>query len=100
MGNGVRMSLLTLGIVAQLMATGCQGGGGGLSGLIDSLFGGGSSSTDVVEFASIGEFNFDDPDGGGVVSHQPEPATIALFGGGLAGLAWLRRRQTRKQSRT
>ena len=99
MGNGMRTGLLALGIMVQLMATGCQGGGSGLSGLIDSLFGGGSSSTDVVEFASIGEFNFDDS-GGGVSTGSPEPATIALFGGGLAGLAFLRRRQTRKQSRT
>ncbi|MBI3323718.1 MAG: PEP-CTERM sorting domain-containing protein [Candidatus Omnitrophica bacterium] len=32
------------------------------------------------------------------VVHHPEPASLALFGSGLAGVAWIRRRGARRQT--
>lgn len=32
------------------------------------------------------------------VVHHPEPASLALFGGGMAGVAWIRRRRAKRSS--
>lgn len=96
MHNRSWLVIALLGVVIQLTAAGCGGGGGGLS----SLFGGGSGSSDALSFASSGS----DVGGGGSTGsettsitsvatvHNPEPASAALFGGGLVALACLRRR--------
>lgn len=75
-GHSARRWLATTAVAVGVLATaGCLGGGsnGGSSGSI-------GGSTDI-----------------GAVS-VPEPATVALFGGGLGFAAW-RRRQRRKQRR-
>jgi len=103
---------LVIGLVSmQLLTAGCSGGGGGA---LFGLFGGGdsgvaeilgtfaSAGSDVAGGGSVGDI------GGGGLSegltvtsdiatvHHPEPASIALFGGGLAGLAHLRRRKAQR----
>jgi len=93
--------------MASLAISGCGGGGGGFSGFFEglaSIFDGGPGGGDIVETLSSGG------DLGGPVGttgpelasaatvHHPEPASVMLFGGGLAGMAWLRRR-TRRRSK-
>ena len=105
--------LIVMTIAIPLLTTGCNsGGGGGLFG----LFGGGSETSEVLSlFSSNGEGssgtgeNSEPPSessggndvGGSTGSltiatvHSPEPASVAFFGIGLAGLAHSRRRKTR-----
>lgn len=108
--TGLVVFAVTLPLVA-----GCGGGGGGLS----SLFGGGSDVGEVIgslsssggsggdavqSFASSGPIDSSGSiDTASVqqtagVLHNPEPASMALFGGGLMGLGLLRRRRSRKQA--
>ena len=96
---GLSVLVVASGII--LLTAGCGGGGGGG---IFSLFGGGSDSGagDFVTTLDGGTSG----SSGGTTSlasdiatvHHPEPASLALFGGGLAGLAgWRRRRAKRTQ---
>ncbi len=112
--------LRTLGVAGllslQLLMTGCNASGG-LSGLF-GLFGllGGGSSDDVVQtlasegsdggtggendlIGSNGHESSSDIVPTVAVLHNPEPGSLALFGGGMAGLAMWRRRRVRKPSK-
>ena len=98
--------LVALGITAQLLTAGCLGGGGGSSGLFD-LFGSGgsdtaSNTTDVLD--SVASAGSQSSSGSGVPEvatlHSPEPGSLVLFGGGLAGLAVLRRRRKKRAQPT
>ena len=111
----MRYTLLIVSMASALLSTGCLGGGGGNSGLFSALsdfFGGSSSSSSNVdilgslpddggtdgsslEFASLRVAGGDDvPDVATI--HNPEPASMMLFGSGLAGAALLRRRRARR----
>ena len=89
-------------VAGLLMAAGCSG-----SGFSDSPFGGGSGAGAGSSSLSSGggAGGFDDggtiggSSGGGnpATVHHPEPASLALFGSGLAGLALWRRRQARRR---
>ena len=89
-------------LAVQLFLAGCGGGGGGLS----SLFGGGGGSSGAGDVFSALISGGSDVAGGGTDSaasvtsvatvHNPEPASVALFGGGLVGLAYLRRRKAQR----
>ena len=92
-------------LAVQLLTAGCGGGGGG--GLF-GLFGGGGDSGAADLFAALtgGTSESLGSSDGGVTSlasdvaavHSPEPASLALFGGGLAVLAGWRRRSQKKSS--
>ena len=83
-----KLIVVALGIFALTLLAGCSGSGGGLSWL---------GSTGETIFAGGGGSGSDGGnDGGGgssALGHSPEPATIALMGGGLAVLAFLSRRK-------
>ena len=98
--------LLGLAAAAALTATGCLGGGGG-SGFLGSLFGSSESgSSDLVgSSASGGSTNPSASETSGTAGtgspsiatvRNPEPASVALFGSGLVGVALWRRRKARK----
>src|SRR3989338_1614741 len=91
-----------------LLTVGCGGGGGGLS----SLFGGGGDSGAGDVFSALVSGGSEIAGGaseggatetltsGAATVHSPEPASVALFGGGLAGLACLRRRKAQRSKPT
>ena len=64
----------------MLVLTGCKGSGGA-AGFAGSIFAGGSS---IIGGESVGDSG---------VGHTPEPATVALLGGGLAAYAFLKRKK-------
>ena len=72
-------------IMAMMFLTGCLGGGGG-SGSGSSYSGSGSGD------GGGGSGGNGDGDGS-TPGHTPEPATIALLGGGLAAYAFLKRKK-------
>jgi len=95
--------LVILAVPALLASGGCLGlgGGGGGGGLFGFFGGGDSGSTQSVVTSDTGITGFS---GGTDIAREaatlnnPEPASMALFGGGLAGLALLRRRKARGRS--
>lgn len=108
-------SLVTLALSLPLI--GCTGGGGGLIGFlggassdalgalgsfIGSDSGSDSGSGGPLFLASLtGDTTGDVTEGGSdaiKTVHNPEPMSMALFGGGLAGLAFLKRRKLRQPS--
>ena len=118
-----KILMLSAALAIQLLSSGCFFGGGGLS----SFFGGAESSAAAAFFNSgssesndggsydgqgsggLGEeasrFSDTNPDGSSIdvpqvaVLHNPEPASMILFGSGLAGLGFLRRRRFSKASK-
>ena len=130
MKGASRTTIVIVGATIQLLISGCGGGGGGgLFGSL--FGGGAESADIFASFASTGlglfggdlgdftNFSSDTVGGDGVLDllgdggndpgivpnvatvHHPEPGTMALFGGGLAGAAALsRRRRKPSQSST
>ena len=105
-----RTWVLAAGLALPLLLAGCKSGGsGGTSGLFNNFFGGGSTGgSNPAE--SLGDLASGGFSSGGLASagglgafdapaaatlHNPEPANIALFSAGLAGLAVWRRRKTK-----
>lgn len=104
----VRRWVTGMGVASMLLLTAGCSGGGGLSGLFDSIFGGGSGDSGSAVFAALDTgtsgFSSGGSTGGGAISsiatiNNPEPGSIVLFGSGLAGMAMLRRRK-KTQKRT
>mgnify|MGYP001619043003 CR=1 FL=1 len=100
-GRGVSGWVALAALVIPLLLAGCNkkssSGGAG-------LFGGGSSFGSAFSGSELagtlggvvvgGDGSFS---GGSVATvHQPEPSSLALFGGGLVGLALRRRRRARQ----
>ena len=82
-----------LALVPALIGCGGGGGGGSASLGLGSLFGGGGSS--ISGFGSeITTLVLLDQGGGGIPTlHNPEPATMLLFGTGMAAMAYMRRKR-------
>ncbi len=87
------------GVAVLLVTSGCNGSG------LANLFGfWGSDSSEVVRTLALSESGSGDGSGGDTIAtrvatvHNPEPASMVLFGGGAAGLAVLRRRRKSKRS--
>lgn len=83
------MNFLILSVLLPVVY-GCNGGSGGGSASLGSLFAGGSPSG-----SSTGSTSGSVGSGGGdaLASIQnPEPATMMLIGGGVAAMAYLRSR--------
>ena len=128
MKGASRTTFIIIGATIQLLISGCGGGGGGgLFGSLfgggsnaADLFASFASTGGDLFSGDFGLFSLGDGTGGdvggGVVDtvgdvgggvaglsgvatvHHPEPGTMALFGGGMAGTAFLGRRR-RKSSR-
>ena len=124
-----KILMLSAALAIQLFSSGCIFGGGGGGGGLFSLFGGGGGSSEAAllisgssgsndgqqeggqeepgglgeELSSFSSTGFNDSPINDVpqvaVLHNPEPASMILFGSGLAGLGFLRRRRLRKASK-
>lgn len=122
MAKGMKLMSLGALLTLQLAAAGCMGSGGGSAGFLSflsSLFGGGDSSSVVSTLADgdvPGIEEIAEEAGEGLTAEElieatekkqhtqvatlvnPEPGSMALFGGGLGALAVWRRRRARKAS--
>lgn len=120
MAKWMKLGYLGAMLTLQLSTAGCLGGGGGgggfssITSFLSSLFGGGDSSSVVSSLADAGSQGTEGTQtveqliekaeqqqhGGGPVATlvNPEPGSLALFGGGLGALAVWRRRRARKSS--
>lgn len=121
MKNVARICMATTGLTLNLLVAGC-GSGGGLAGLFGgggdlasqffSFFGGGDGggSDALAGLGGLGDGLIDSspdgdgglPGGSGVAQqvaklHNPEPATMALFGSGLAGIMLKGRRRSKRK---
>ena len=100
----MKLALVIACIGLAVLLAGCKGSGSTFG------WGGGSSSTSAT-VASLPDGGGDDGGGTGggdtpgddpgdigddITYHNPEPATVALLGGGLAGFAFLRRKRRKK----
>ena len=107
MRSSKRSDILKVVLVGSsvFLASGCGGGGGG-SGFADgfsgggsvgfaSSFSGGSGGSGSGSGGSGGSGSI--TGGGNPVVHNPEPASLALFGTGAAGMALLRNIKSRKR---
>ena len=83
------------GLSALLMTAGCGSDGDSVSRFFGIFGGSGSGSEAVGTIAGGGSMSGGTSPGPQAVAtlHQPEPASLALFGGGLAAVALLRRRK-------
>jgi len=116
--DALRRWVTRFGIAAAcLVAAGCEGGGG-VSGVIDSVFGGGSGDSGSTVLAALdsgaGAFSGGSSGGstgggtggltgGGSVPSiatvsNPEPGSMVLFGSGLALTFAIRRRKSRERT--
>ncbi len=88
--------IIVLCIMTMTMLTGCFGGGGG-----GGSASGGSSSGGIdvagLPGGSIGGDSILGGSGDSGIPHNPEPATLALLGGGLAAYALLKHNKRKKR---
>jgi hypothetical protein len=87
-----RLAFVGIALGAQLLLAGC-GSGGGIFGFLD---GDGDGASVAAIAAGSGGPSGTGGSGVGSVAN-PEPATVALFGSGIAGMAFMRRRRSRRK---
>ena len=106
---------ILLWAVVPLLTAGCEGaglssllfGGSDTAEILSSLAGGGSgvSGDGLLDGLLSGSISSDSNPGGGdqlisdvATVHHPEPVSLALFGGGFASLALMRRRKAARRT--
>ena len=92
------LPVLMLVVALQFLVAGCGSGGG--SGSSFSGLGGGSGAVGGGG-GTPGSGGGPGPGGGGNPDvHSPEPASMLLFGSGVIGLAYMRRRRLVRKNRS